>query len=185
MYSTKICCTHSKLTLILWMYTRCIRSKFNQDGNVKSLSNPFHHMLGCGRHNRWVRWWKSAFQLHGASSLSPHLRAHPFSGYCRVHQKQNEGFVSVSLQSKSRVVSKWLNITKHLGGKKTIKILTKLANNCHHSESLQIRSCRPHICHSHNLQHVQSVGKRDTIVTIILLPWLHTRRQPSVTDFQN
>lgn len=67
---------------------------------------------------------------------------------------------------------------------KMTEILTKQANDCHHSESLQIWSCWPHICHSCNLQHVQSVGKRDTIVTITLLPWLHARRQPSVTDFQ-
>ena len=67
---------------------------------------------------------------------------------------------------------------------KKMEILTKQAIKCHHSASLQIWSRWPHICHSYNLQHVQSVGKRDTIVTITLLPWPNARRQPSVTDFQ-
>lgn len=78
---------------------------------------------------------------------------------------------------KSRGMQKYLS-------HQMVEILTKSAQNGHHSESLQMWSRWPHICHSYNLQHVQSVGKRDTIVTITLLPWPHARRQPSVTDFQ-
>lgn len=61
-------------------------------------------------------------------------------------------------------------------------ILTNEARNCHRRE--RQRSRRPHICQSHNLQHRQSVGKRRTIVTNTLLPWLLGGRRPSGTDFQ-
>lgn len=32
------------LTLVVWMNTRSIHSKFNKDGNVVTKSHPLHHM---------------------------------------------------------------------------------------------------------------------------------------------
>lgn len=74
------------------MDPRCVGSKFDQNGDVKSLSNPFHHMQRHWRLISWSQWRKITLQLHRTTCLSTHLRLQTLSGPSWVYQKQNTNY---------------------------------------------------------------------------------------------
>lgn len=143
----------------------CVGSKFDQNGDVKSLSNPFHHMQGHWRIISWSRWRKITLQLHHTTCLSTHLRPQTLSGPSWVYQKQNRndfGLVYYYVWLKSVHYSVHVSVAVMTVEWKTAGILTKQAKDGDHSESLQIRSDWTHICQSHNLQHDQPLLAKDT-----------------------